>query len=328
MRRDIGVLFPQSCALYHPKTVLLVNNRQTKTAELHRVLNERMSADNNVKRSIEQPAVYLITLFCRSRSCKERNRHSRLCRQRTQSHVVLAGKNFGWRHHACLCAVVKSNQHRHKCDEGFSATDIPLKQTIHLTSGIHVAAYLFYNPLLCTCKFKRKTSIVEVIENLPYSRKSQTLQSRRAFAAISLNVKLEKKQLFIFHPLAGSFKHTEVIRAMHLPQRIFQRHEIVFCHNARRKYLWHISDCRQCRSRPCHEISCRHPASTQCLGKRIDTPQAYRSCYRLGKVDFRMNHAPTTVELPRLTKQHIFRADTIGFPNLTCTPEPNDIHRA
>ena len=52
---------------------------------------------------------------------------------------------------------------------------IPLQKPVHLTPCSHIGAYLLYNPLLSTCEREREKLAIKIIEELPDTRKTETL---------------------------------------------------------------------------------------------------------------------------------------------------------
>jgi len=65
-----------------------------------------------------------------------------------------------------LKTVVQCKQHAHQRYQGFTATHVPLKQTVHLPPASHIIPYFFQYPFLCTRQQKRKVLRIESIENI------------------------------------------------------------------------------------------------------------------------------------------------------------------
>ncbi len=174
MRRN-HILVPQTRTLSHTEAMLLINDNISEIAESDTVLDHCMGADKNMERPIKQLGIDLFTHFLSRRACEQFHIHPHGSDKCLNGLEMLGGKDLGRSHQTSLITVVKSYEHCEQCHKGLAATHIPLQKPVHLTPCSHIGAYLLYNPLLSTCEREREKLAIKIIEELPDTRKTETL---------------------------------------------------------------------------------------------------------------------------------------------------------
>src|SRR5512140_3069185 len=108
---------------------------------------------------------------------------------------MLICKYFSRSHQACLIAVIDCDQHTHQSDKGLTATDIALKQPVHLFTRPQIPADLLHYLLLRSCKGKRKVIIVKAVKEIPDTRKNESLVLTVSVGLVSYKIQLDIEQL-------------------------------------------------------------------------------------------------------------------------------------
>ena len=115
---------------------------------------------------------------------------------------VLFGEDFGGGHDACLIAVAYGKEHCHKGNDGLSASDVALYETVHLTSALHILVHLAYYALLCLGELEREVMVVEVIEICSYVTEDVTLDCALPESCVSQDCQLDVEEFFELEPVA------------------------------------------------------------------------------------------------------------------------------
>ena len=144
------------CPLFNAKSVLFVGNHKCKVIKLHRVLNYRMSSDNNVCDACRNQVI--CTSFFRSShtSGKHYHRYTRTLEKFSQRFCMLSCKNFGRRHHCGLMTVFYGGINCRRRNSRFTAADITLNKSVHHLTALAILQNFIQSFLLCVCKRKRQ----------------------------------------------------------------------------------------------------------------------------------------------------------------------------
>ena len=181
---------PEAGTLRHSEAVLFVNNDQSQRREVHRVFNDRVRTYQDLHVSRQQSGQDRFPLLSFDRSGQQFDTDIHTEKQLLDCLVMLVRQNFGGSHHARLKTVVQCKQHAHQRYQGFTATHVPLKQTVHLPPASHIIPYFFQYPFLCTRQLKRKVLRIESIENIPYPFKDISTISSLAVFRIAEDIQL------------------------------------------------------------------------------------------------------------------------------------------
>src|SRR3989344_2477226 len=135
-------------ALFYAEAVLFINDDEAEVLELHRILYERVRAEDDGNRPVRN--LFLETLFgrlaleplavprLRAARGKKCDRHFEPREQGAERVVVLARENLGRRHERNLAAVPRGDDGRKRCHDGFARTDVALEQTVHRSRPLKV----------------------------------------------------------------------------------------------------------------------------------------------------------------------------------------------
>ena len=227
MRRRGAVFAPQSGSLSHTKAVLLVDDSQSQVAELHRVLDEGMGANEYLQLATHQCLVNSCALTLTGRARQESHLDTDSVGQRPDSFQMLTSQYFGGCHDAGLVSIIQGNQCGHESDNRLTATHISLQEAVHLLSAAHVMAHLADNTLLRPGKRKLQNVVVKAVEISAHVSENVSHQTAAAAFYIMQDVELQEKQLFELESQLRPLQCLLVGRHMDVPQRISKRHEAV-----------------------------------------------------------------------------------------------------
>ena len=107
----LGRLRVERRALAHAEAVLLVHDHDGEVAELHRLLDQRVSAHHELELPVRQPVEQLAPPRG-ARGAGEELHRQLAAEQRVERAVVLLGERLGRRHQRRLGAVLDRAQHR------------------------------------------------------------------------------------------------------------------------------------------------------------------------------------------------------------------------
>ena len=151
-------LICQAFSLPYAKPVLFICHYQCKIAILHFVLNQRMCPDNHVRIPGFDPCIRLFFLFRRHGTGQQ----DRLCTQSVLLRHLCQCFKVLYRQHFCRChqtplpAVCTAHQKRQKSKDRFTASHVPLNQSVHRHMSCQVCFDLLPNPLLGSGQLIRK----------------------------------------------------------------------------------------------------------------------------------------------------------------------------
>ena len=100
--------------------MLLVNDNETEVAETHIVLDDGMSADEYVERTVGKLTVDCLALLLSRRSGEQSDVDSHWCDHLADGFEMLGGKDLGRCHQTGLRIVVECYEHTQECDESLS----------------------------------------------------------------------------------------------------------------------------------------------------------------------------------------------------------------
>ena len=148
VRREVaGRLAVQRAALVDAEAVLLVDHGDGEPVELHRALDQRVRADEQLQLPARELAEQ-VGAAARGRRARQERRLQQLARHELlQRREVLLGERLGRRHQRRLGAVLDRAQHRVERDDGLAGADLPHQQPLHrpargevAVDGLHRAA--------------------------------------------------------------------------------------------------------------------------------------------------------------------------------------------
>ena len=137
-RLAVAALVAQGEALADAEAVLLVDDHQAQLRELHRVLDQRVGADHQLRLArFDQRGGGQLVLFLQAAGQPGDLDAERL-HPRGDLAEVLVGQDFGRRHQRGLVAAVDRLRRGQRRDHGLAAADVALQQALHrvrLASG-------------------------------------------------------------------------------------------------------------------------------------------------------------------------------------------------
>ena len=117
--------------LAHSETVLLVDDRQRQRLEHHIVLDQRMSADQQIDLTGVKPLQYLAPFLARFAAGEDRHAKTGAFGERRDGLDMLARQNFGRRHQRRLLADFGHRGRRQQRHHRLARSDIALQQPQH-----------------------------------------------------------------------------------------------------------------------------------------------------------------------------------------------------
>ena len=326
--RHAGAFAPEACALHHAEAVLLVDHHHPQRAKLHIVLDQRMSANEDVQTPGHQFLMDQIALFLAGGSGEEAHIDAERSRHLAYRFEMLGGEDLRRGHQARLEAVVERHEHRHERHDGLARTHIALQEAVHLPSRAHIGANLAEHPLLRSGEREGEHLGVETVEKPTYARKRDPLQRGCTPVAVALDVELQVEQLLKLQPFACALQRGVVGRIVHRQDGIVAAHEAVALHQIGRKSL------RQASGERCDGVLHPHvhiahcdAAVAQLFGEGIHSAEPNRGAGRFRRIDFRVHHAPAAVEQLWFAEKHIVAPHVVMFAQRAYLPEPHHFHR-
>ena len=223
--RHNGVLGPETCTLCHPEAVLLVDDGQSQTAELHAVLDDGMRTHQHVHRAVGQPLQYFLALLTLHRAREQLHPHGQMAQHGAERLEVLFGQNLGGSHDACLMAVIHSQQHHHESHQCLAASNVALQQTVHLSSALHIGMYLAYDALLGIGQRKGQALGIEFIEKRTHMREGVAHSGSLPLAGIELDAKLYEEEFIELEAGHGTRQLLGRLRVVGSTKGFVERHE-------------------------------------------------------------------------------------------------------
>ncbi len=137
-RRSLGA---QSVSLLHTEPMLLVDHHHAQIVEFHRVLQQRVGADDDVDLARGDLGPQLFLLPCRHRAAEQRHScgivgpaqlaaHGQRAQNIGDRSHMLCGKHFRGRQQRALVARVDHLQHRQHRDDRLARPDLALQQPV------------------------------------------------------------------------------------------------------------------------------------------------------------------------------------------------------
>src|SRR5262249_22626661 len=148
--QDVGVDAAPSKlgALQHAEAMLFVDHREAELSELNRILNQRVSADDQVDVARSDGLLHLALLFRLETPREQFDAVRRQAEPAPNVAGVLFGQNFRRRHQRRLVAVLDRDDHRLNRDNRLAAAHVALQQAVHRLVAGHIVDDLFQRPLL------------------------------------------------------------------------------------------------------------------------------------------------------------------------------------
>ena len=237
--------------------MLLVDDHQPEFVKRHRVLDERVRANDKVNRARGQLRLDLTAFFRRRRASDERHAEARGFQQPANGDEVLFGQDLGWRHEGNLEAVL----HRHDCgdqrDDGLARSDIALEQTVHRLRPLHVFDDLGNHLLLIAGELERQHAARGLADFVGDDRRSRLSFGVRPPPPHDQPELKEEELLEDQATLRRRSKRVERLdggasrRKMHVEQRRAPLNQLLPCPDVRRKRIHDAR--RQLRQRLMHD---------------------------------------------------------------------------
>ena len=137
--RRAAALGGERQALRHAKAVLLVDHHEAEIAVIDRVLKDRVGADQELDRAIEQPHQDRLALAPLGPARQQRDLHPRRAEHLPERLEMLARENFGRRKQRRLLARLDRDQHGIQGHHRLARANIALQQPQHRGLLRHVA---------------------------------------------------------------------------------------------------------------------------------------------------------------------------------------------
>ena len=142
----------------HAEAVLLVDDHEREVVELHRLLEQRMRADENVDLAglefVENGGALAALLA----AGQQRDAQARGCGEAFDGLQVLAGEQLGGRHQRGLRAGFDRRRHGEQRHHRLAAADIALQQTQHAVRAGEIGIDLAQAPTLRLRKLEGQAS--------------------------------------------------------------------------------------------------------------------------------------------------------------------------
>ena len=132
----------------HAEPVLLVDDGERQIAEHHLLLEERVRSHHDIERSRGQGLERGPPLARLVPPGEQGDAHAGLGRHGRDAVIMLAGQDFGRRHHRGLPPGLDSPRHRKQTHDRLAAADIALEQPQHAVSAAHVGRDVLQRLLL------------------------------------------------------------------------------------------------------------------------------------------------------------------------------------
>ena len=129
----------QRRALQHAEPMLLVDDDEPELVERHRLLGERVRADDEMDRAARELGANLAALAPRvTLPVSDATRNRDVVQQPANRQVVLVRQDLGRRHERDLKAVLHRDDRREQRDDGLAGADVALQQPVHRLGPLHV----------------------------------------------------------------------------------------------------------------------------------------------------------------------------------------------
>ena len=128
LRAQLGT---QCQALLHAKAVLLVDDGQAQSGELHFILDDGMRSHHQGRFAAGNLVHHGLTPFAFARAGQPCHGHAQRGQPGHEFAQMLLGQQFGGRHERALPAVVDCQRRRQSRDDRLARTHIALQQAVH-----------------------------------------------------------------------------------------------------------------------------------------------------------------------------------------------------
>ncbi len=206
--------------------MLLVDDGEAEVLEDDRALDDGVSADEDVDGAVGQSVEHLLALLTLDGSREHGHVDVHALEKVGDGLQVLFGENLGGRHDAGLEAVVDGDEHRHQRDERLTRPHVALQQTVHLTAGVHVVAYLVHHALLRIGQLKVEVVAVEGVELVANLREEIAAVFVALRSGVTQDVELHIEQFLKLQPLLRLLHFAQGLRVMDVAQRLFAWDEV------------------------------------------------------------------------------------------------------
>ena len=224
--RRIAVFSPQTGALSHTETMLLVYHDHAQRLKKHRVFQHGMRPDQNPYLAVFQSVQNSLSPLSFHRPRQQFHPYGHPEQQVLESHIMLLRQNLGRRHDTSLKTIVQCNQDAHQSHQCLPAAYIALQQTVHLSPAPHILTNLTNDSFLRSGQLKRQILFIKRMKQLAYTGKHITTVFLTTLTRILYYIQLNIEKLFELQTelrLPQIFRRS---RIMHMPERFIQRHQI------------------------------------------------------------------------------------------------------
>ena len=139
--------FSQRQALYHSKSVLLIDDRKRQIFKVDLLLDHRMCTDYQCGFATGNAFEHLRAFFFLLATCEPcdafAERRQQWLEPAYEFAEMLLRQDLGWRHERALPTVVDSDGSGQCGNYGFARSHIALQKAVHGNSGLDVAGYFF-----------------------------------------------------------------------------------------------------------------------------------------------------------------------------------------
>ncbi len=139
--------------------MLLVDDDQAELVELHRLLNERVRANHQLRVALRDVVARLLLAARLLRAGEQNDAIAGGFQNAARRQVMLRGQNFRGRHERDLVAVLDGDDRSLEGDNGFAGADVALQQAAHGRGLGHVAGNLLEHALLRSRGMKRQNAL-------------------------------------------------------------------------------------------------------------------------------------------------------------------------
>ena len=204
-------LADQRRPLRHAEFVLLVDHYQSKILEGNRVIEQRVSADDDLRLALDFEVIAFVTI---TRS--QRDANSQRLQPAPECQIMLLCQNLRGSHQRSLATRADGQQHGRHRHEGFPGTHVALQQPVHRPGHPHVGEDFPDRTLLRLREIEGKTC-VESLE-----KRSALPQHASSLLAVAgpppRDVELQDEELLERKPPPGVLGLLHGFRKMHVTE--------------------------------------------------------------------------------------------------------------
>ena len=138
------------------------------------------------------------TLLSLHGSRKEFHTHRQIAQKFTQGVEVLLSQDLRRCHDARLTTIVNSDECHHQCHECLTTAHIPLQESVHLSSRLHVGTNLTDDTFLSFGQLEGQMVVEEAVEMFTNGVEHDALVAQLTVFHIAQDVQLHIKQFLEF----------------------------------------------------------------------------------------------------------------------------------